>query len=423
MPPADFLPAMNLIKALSPTNVGTGEPILRYADFKQILRREHERIAPFLSELMKHDPLYILPSLQLVETAYQMTLTKDSFERTHLAERYNMLSAKIFGQVDEVIATSLLNDYMDWIDSHSTTTDSAHINYLKKHYIRMKGGGLSREQLDKDNQTLAVIGKEIRDRYKEVIELPKRVRNGDELLLTVERSLKTLTDSGFPAAKHWSIEVKPSFSTMAVDRINKVVSVGTDRRFDYQHQVEGLLAHEILVHVLRTINGSQISEELGHGLPNTEEFEEGLGVVVEAAVAGFIPDRITERYLDIAWALGSIDGVPSSRPDMFKLIYARNKLRFPRVEEAEIIKRTWYVCDRIYRGTPGDNIGEKFGVFSRDLGYYKGYRRVLDYFEKELDSGAHISKIIDKVWIGKYDPTNPAHLDYVSRTDSVKRAK
>jgi hypothetical protein len=139
-------------------------------------------------------------------------------------------------------------------------------------------------------------------------------------------------------------------------------------------EARGLLAHELLVHGLRGKNGYQTGDKkLGSGLPEYLDAEEGLGVLYEAAINVRLPDKVYDRYVDIALALGSVDGVQKPRQRLFDISYARQSLRAHTPDSQQpdhaLVSKVWAHVDRIYRGGRGDEFGTRQAIFTKDIAY------------------------------------------------------
>ena len=92
-----------------------------------------------------------------------------------------------------------------------------------------------------------------------------------------------------------------------------------------------------------------------------------------------------------------------------------NELTDNPVELDELKKSTWTHIDRIYRGGRGDSSTSNQAVFSKDIAYYEGYRKMRDYIDESFSKGESIEDIFKYLLMGKFDPTNPVHVNYVKQ--------
>jgi hypothetical protein len=165
------------------------------------------------------------------------------------------------------------------------------------------------------------------------------------------------------------------------------------------------------VHAARAVGGLPYTEQLAYGMPGYSESEEGLGVLMEAAIEGGMPHRVVDRYIDIALALGMFDMPALSRPDLFKIALTRTKLRQIdaglQVEEETTNRAVWQHVNRIYRGTLGNEI---IGVMTRDVIYYHGYKAMADYLERYRTRD--LRQALRFVLSSKINPVDQDHRAY-----------
>jgi hypothetical protein len=135
------------------------------------------------------------------------------------------------------------------------------------------------------------------------------------------------------------------------------------------------------------------------GLPSYLEAEEGLGILAEEAVNGVLPAKAYDRYVDIALAFGSVDGVQRTHHEVFQISLARQIVRahakgtFNEADLPSLAGKVWGHVDRIYRGGRGDNLGSKQAIFSKDIAYYVGYKQMAKYISGQIDSGKSADEV------------------------------
>ena len=238
----------------------------------------------------------------------------------------------------------------------------------------------------------------------------------DEVAYRFEAALAVLESEHDAAWSEWSVE-RNQTDKLSVNRLKKLFGVGMKRAAISPQQLRALFSHEVLDHGLRAINGLSLSEELSKGLPGYIEAEEGLGIFIEFAISGTIKDVVYDRYVDIAFALGLIDGVEHTRAELIEKAMSRAKRRNKSTEkttrsEEDLIKEVYAHVNRIYRGSRGD---ENIGVFTKDMAYYEGFLKIGNYIEHEMVSGKTMEDIWEFLMIGKFDPTNRRHLVYIQQ--------
>jgi len=211
----------------------------------------------------------------------------------------------------------------------------------------------------------------------------------------------------------WSV-IHNKGAKLSVNVGRKRIIIGNRRSPMTVAEAKGLLAHEILVHAQRAVQGGKRSHDLAIGLPDYLVAEEGLGALVESAINGSIPLKIKDRYIDIALALGAWRRRPLLRNEMYVFCYSRAVIRSVVNDDAidldELEHVTWEHVNRIYRGSLGNNY---LAVFTKDIAYYQGFIKMAKYLQGAVRRG-RLTDSLAYVYSGKFDPTNPAHRKIVA---------
>lgn len=204
-------------------------------------------------------------------------------------------------------------------------------------------------------------------------------------------------------------------ATLSVSSYEQTINVGRYRAPVPLEEIRGLFAHEVLVHAQRAVNGTKLHKELAYGLPGYLDAEEGLGVLVESAVNGVVPDKVKDRYLDIAMALGHKYRTPMSRPELFAVAFSRLVARAAArgdqdINLEQLRQVAWAHVNRIYRGTLGNDY---VAVFTKDVAYFNGLKKIAGHIEKRLKQNMPIQKQLSYMLAGKFDPELYSHSDFV----------
>lgn len=231
-----------------------------------------------------------------------------------------------------------------------------------------------------------------------------------------EAALAVLADQYDPDWGNWKIERNSEKDSLSVVAETQTIIVGMKRASVQPQQLKALFSHEILVHGLRAVNGRKLSESLGTGLPGYLDAEEGLGVFIEYAISGKISEKIIDRYVDIAYALGQIDGKEYSRQELIDHAMNRAIARNDKAEDKKTVedieKEVYAHVNRIYRGSLGD---ESIGIFTKDISYHKGFVEMGRYMQAQIDNGKSIEEVLDFLLTGKFDPTNMQHIAHMNK--------
>lgn len=229
-----------------------------------------------------------------------------------------------------------------------------------------------------------------------------------------EAALAILADEHDADWSEWTVERNDEKDSLSVVAPSKKILVGMRRASVQPQQLKSLFSHEVLVHGLRGVNGRKVSKELGTGLPGYLDAEEGFGVFVEYAISGKVSEKNIDRYVDVAYALGQIDGKEHTRQELLdhamQRAIDRNSQSEIKKSMEDIEKEIYAHVNRIYRGSLGN---EHVGVYTKDISYHKGFIDMGRYVKGQIDEGKTIEEIFSFLSMGKFDPTNPQHLAYI----------
>jgi hypothetical protein len=81
-------------------------------------------------------------------------------------------------------------------------------------------------------------------------------------------------------------------------------------------------------------------------------------------------------------------------------------------DHREVKKRAFVHVNRIYRGTQGSQAP---GFFTKDIAYYDGFVKISKYIHERLQQGSRLPEIMQYLMLGKFDPMNSIHVDFVSQ--------
>ena len=219
-----------------------------------------------------------------------------------------------------------------------------------------------------------------------------------------------------PAWSGWSIYRDDEKGQMGVAARFKMISVGMQGVAVAPDTLQGLFSHEVLVHALRAVNDQKAGSEYENGIPGFIDSDEGLGIFVEYAITGRIPYKIYDRYIDIAYALGLVDGMQHTRDELLERVLERALERNRQADQPEsledIQKSVYSHVNRIYRGSRGD---EHIGIYTKDIAYYVGFVKIGEYITQQLESGKSIDEIMHYLLAARFDPTQESHRNYVEK--------
>ncbi len=222
--------------------------------------------------------------------------------------------------------------------------------------------------------------------------------------------LQTLSDYHDSDWREWSVVVDSAKDSLSVSGKSKQIIIGGKRRNMPITELHGLIAHEILVHAQCSLNGHKVSHLLGTGLPGYLEAEEGFGIFEEFALTGKIPQKMIDRYTDIAYALGELDGEPHTRQETLERVIVREQQRSPEKSLQDIEDGAYPHVNRIYRGSLGN---EHIGIFTKDIAYYNGFMETIAFFAQARQRAIPIGETMQFRMSGCFNPSDQTHCDYI----------
>lgn len=435
------IPSVKVLEAINPANSGTGEEVLAYNGLAQAVEKYRPtnpaRSAEFwdseegsLEELSKAKQL---ASEYFLRTADKVVSSHEG-NRDLWADRFTQATVELYGEPEKEEATRLVRSEYGFLSQlkGQEGVSQEHVNYLLDVYKPMLAENTDVETdesaVEKEKEAIHEYGEAMLAKYKPLFDLVDEAGKTEftasdlqELFGTALEWLKENDDTDWG---EWAV-VDTDGTSLSVDASNRKIKIASRRESATAQDTRGLIAHELLVHALRGKNGYKTGDKkLATGLAGYLDAEEGLGILAEEAVNGELPEKAYDRYVDIALALGSVDGVQRTRKEVFDISFARQLVRGQvkgTVSEADIPsleRRVWGHVDRIYRGGRGDNLGTRQAIFTKDIAYYVGYKQMAEYLSEQLASGKTASEVFEYLSQAKIDPTNPQHVERLNKVKS-----
>ena len=435
------IPSVKVLEAIKPANSATGEEVLAYNGLAQAVEKYRPtnpaRSAEFwdseegsLEELSKAKQL---ASEYFLRTADKVVSSHEG-NRDLWADRFTQATVELYGEPEKEEVARLVRSEYGFL-SHLQGQEGIsqqHVNYLLDVYKPMLTENTDVETdesaVEKEKEAIHEYGEAMLAKYKPLFDLVDETGKTEftasdlqELFGTALEWLKENDDTDWG---EWAV-VDTDGTSLSVDASNRKIKIASRKESATTQDARRLIAHELLVHALRGKNGYKTGDKkLATGLAGYLDAEEGLGILAEEAVNGELPEKAYDRYVDIALALGSVDGIQRTRKEVFDISFARRLVRGQikgTVSEADIPsleRRVRGHVDRIYRGGRGDNLGTRQAIFTKDIAYYVGYKQMAEYVSEQLASGKTASEVFEYLSQAKFDPTNPQHVEHLNKVQS-----
>jgi hypothetical protein len=228
----------------------------------------------------------------------------------------------------------------------------------------------------------------------------------EEIITSFESGLEELKHKD-PRWQDWQV-VSYEGAILSCESSDKQIKVGNKRAPVAPKKLKGLFAHEVLRHGQTAVNASEIG--IASALPYYINAEEGFAKIFEFAL-GEDPSTISaDRYMDIAYTLGMLDGEKHTRRELVERILDGKRAKGEELTSKDT-ESAYKTANRVFRGTPGSD--EVSGVFTKDISYFAGFVPNLEFIRQQLQSGQTIGQVMSLINTAKFDPNDPTQLNYV----------
>ena len=397
---SEKIPRVTTLRIIEPAFESTRKEVLEYPLIQEAAASHRPLEYARLRKTFESDN----DSLEELESARQqafqyMLFTVDALrtaitakDRVVWSNRYTKATSDLYGVPNPDVAKRILEDFCNSEYSRPFTEIAQQAgSYFNEHY----GDVYAALELDNAPESISME------------DAAERIKHGIQVLADNEELWG-----------RWSVSRNYDKSQMSVAATSRKVIIGMSGRPVTPSDLKRLFTHEVLVHAARAVGDEKAGayNQYPGGLPGYLDIDEGLGIFSEYAVTGDVPMRIYDRYVDIAYALGQIDGKPHTRQE---LLYVALQRAIDRNEKAEspksiedITSNVYNHVNRIYRGSRGD---EYIGIYTKDITYYAGFLKIGEYIENEISRGKAMPEVLDYVLSGRFDPTNEKHVRHIAK--------
>ncbi len=396
-------------------------PVVNAIDFNA----NREKILEIGNALLTHgdlDPKHIetyrtfiddyLTKNRLLEVTHLLKHTDDPVQKMLLKDEYHGLNVEIYGEVEEKTYKGLLANKLDAIRGKELTGRAAEIRDELFAMLPSMEDVERVKEYEPEEETKEWVKEIAEELYGNMLNMvPEDKENfTKEELAQLFRDIIASEFGG--VADQWSVDIENAGVITVKASEQRVVIPDKDVTYT-RERVRGLIAHELGVHMLRSVVGGQTNvDPTAIGVPGYYDFEEGLGVLMAQAIKGKFVSAGIDPYIlaglavhenldfhdlhEIKWRLALLDGVKDNEEVTDETIAAKRDSAYGSVE-------------RITRGTDGE-------PWLKDTGYYKGQKALWEY----LDSirGDHV-KLMFLLMGGRINSASRTHEQIMleSRTD------
>jgi len=212
-------------------------------------------------------------------------------------------------------------------------------------------------------------------------------------------------------ADDWTVFVHPDFTLFSVDPGEKKVIIPHSAMIS-QLRLRQLIAHELCIHVGRSLNGRRSKLLLlGRGLHQYACGEEGAAILATQCVTPSCTQFFgIDKYIAIGFAIG-LDGQKRNFSQLFSLLCSyylfdsvENGLDYSDAQE-EAKEKAYKTCVRLFRGTDCQTPGV---IFRKDVIYARGNLRLWELLQQQPNA-------LQALFVGKFDITRKDHVEALTQ--------
>lgn len=358
---------------------------------------------------------YRLKKIMLVESARDLhSKTISGLSRETARETFMRMNAEIYGELDEPLFLGMLASEVDSLATFEPGDNNARA--IVTRLEDMLSPDLLHDRREAEllsSNEIEQLHEFVMDRYAPI--LAAVPDTADDVRYDAEACVGIMDDAlraGGLYELGWRAEIDDSRTNPSTNASSRRIKLPrqTMRTAD---ELRRLIVHEQEVHARRGENGTASGRDiLRTGTADYADVEEGLGVLLECAVAGNLDNpsfvRARDRYLVAGLALG-VDMPESGGRDartvyeiMWRLLSVRDA-KGGEVSDATMTdakERAFVLVENAYRSTPYWMRGT---IYTKLKIYYEGLLKNATYLREHIDN---LDEALDAALMGKYDHTN-----------------
>ena len=321
-------------------------------------------------------------------------------EKAAAAERHREANEALYGKPDEGTFYALLREKIASInyDSLSDEDKKAYDELMTEIGDIPESGAERFKPKPETVQRFAELVNYFFEGFLKHIPSDKDSFTSEEMVGIIDEIIdEEFQDEDIP----YRAEIKPSASNASANHEKRRIYFPEGKTYSAA-RAKALIVHELGTHVMRAIPyvGHDVAA-FATGLPNNEEFDEGVAKSVEQSINGGYEDSGIDHYINIG--LATFKG--KNFRQVFEIQRKLKRLTGGKEDAA------FNAVQRCFRGT-----GELPN--NKDLAYYNGANRVWQYIEQHIDD----PDLFDNLFLtGKTDHQNPDQesFSYEARTKGI----
>lgn len=393
---------------------------LKAAIYEAVLELEAAQSEPGanIAELTIYADYHALAlyKIMLVEAARDINNAATASEREAAVRSFSMLNREIYGEYDTDTFSTMINTEIGRAQRFQPANPEA---------VAIKAEleqALGHIPFDPEKQEMPLMSDEdfenlrevVLERYGEILAVVPDT--ADDVLYDAAQCVEIMNKAlrvGGLSQKGWKAVIDPKKSNPATNASERKIMLPSTLQCN-ANTLKRIIIHEQEVHARRGENGQESGfKPLAEGTASYADVEEGLGVILECAVAGNLDNpafhRARDRYITAGLALGA-DGKPRDARQVYEILWRTIAVR--QADEGHISEDTIASAkEQAYAHVENAFRGTKFWmqgvIYSKLKVYYEGLVRNAGFLS---GSKKTINEALDTAMIGKHD-----HTDTVER--------
>ena len=342
-----------------------------------------------------------------MRTARDYNKATGDIEKAEYATRFMDLNKELYGEPDETIYRSLLQEKLDAIAMKQLSPEHGVLrNQLFSMIDYNPGLSEATDRFRPSSETVQWVQGIAETLYNGMLShVPDQESFSVDEIKEVFTTI--ITQEFGEAAKGWQVDIEPAKSINVKCTEMRVV-IPEGRKDLSWSDLRKMVVHELGIHMLRSIIGEDTDLTLlKSGLSEYYDSEEGLGVVMQQAIEGKFKEAGVDHYITAGLAYYDTKDFREIYDIQWRILaLIKSDISDEVIEKS---KDTAYEKTmRSLRGT--DNL-----PWFKDLAYYNGAIGVWKHLEKIKGDDLLFSLVL----LGKVDPTNIDHQRVVLETRST----
>lgn len=304
---------------------------------------------------------------RLMELAALYKQTEDPESKARLKDEYMQLNIDLYGAPIESTYRSLLHEKLTVIDGKNLTGAAEQIRNELFEMVDFNKNAEVPERFKPSEKTVSWMHEVVESLYGDML---ARVPDQESFDVNEVKAIfeDIIANEFGESADGWRVDVEPAKS-INVKTTEKRIVIPEDREDIKREALNGLVVHELGVHMLRSITGGETNlDPLRNGLNEYYDSEEGLGVVMEQAFKGKFKESGIEHYITAGLAYFDNKDFRDAYEVKWRLSALSKVNDTGEIDEESLVS----VKNTAYAGVMRSMRGTDELPWFKDLAYYNG---------------------------------------------------